>query len=167
MKNLFTILLLILFTNLFSQQKKAIPEIFFIDSTQVSTQEFRQLDPKTVSLATVYTDSVAVAMAGEKGRNGILYIETHAFVKKRFQNLFRKKSKEYNKKFPDSDSDKNTVYILNDTILKEIDYGNLALIDEKALKSIKIIGKKELKNSFSIIDKEYGVIIEATETEKK
>lgn len=153
--------------NSFGQEKQNFPKIFFVDSLEVSVSDFRSLNPNTITLASVYNDSTAFGLIGERGRDGVVYIETIPFAKKRFQNFLKKSSKEYKKKFPNNDSDKNAIYILNGIVIQEIDYGKLALVDEKTLKSINIIDKKELQKSYSINDKDYGIVVTSTEPKEK
>ncbi|AWH86159.1 hypothetical protein HYN59_14040 [Flavobacterium album] len=150
-------------TALFAQ-KQGIPSVFFLDSLEITMDDFRKINPLTLTLTSVYYDSTAVELVGERGRRGVVYLETKQFAKKRYWNFFRSKSKEYRKLFPTKDSDMNAVYILNDTVQTGDDFhGDLALIDNETFISIKIIDKKSLKKKYSITDKDYGIVIEATE----
>ena len=135
--------------------------IFFIDSISVSTNEFRKLDSKIVGSVTVYKDKEATEIAGEKGKDGVIYIETIVFSKKRYWNFFISKSKEYKKYVPSSQEDPNVQYILNEELLIKDFEGKLASINDSTFKSIKIISKKDLATKYKILDKEIGVIIES------
>jgi len=138
-----------------------------VDSIPVTEEAFKKIDPLTIAAVSVYKDSTAIKLLGDKGKNGAIYAETKPFAKKRFWNYLSRKSAEYKKLFPNIDSDTNAVYILNGDV-KVSDYeGDLALIDDSSFKSIKIINRKTLKKEYKIADKEYGIIINATQEDKK
>lgn len=164
MKYFLLIFGLLLTTGLIAQNKK--PVFFFLDSTEISAREFKAINPETVTLASLYKDSSAFQLIGDRAKGGeVVYIETINFAKKRFWKFFSKKSTEYRKAFPNLGDDSNAVYILNDSILKNNYFGTLAQLDESTLKSIKVIDKKELKKKFKITDKTHGVVIEAIKPE--
>lgn len=135
--------------------------IFFIDSIRVSKQTFRALDSKTITLASPYYDEEAIRLMGEDGKDGVLYIETIEFAKKRYWNFFTAKSKKYKKLISSPTSDMNVQYILNKKILIDNFEGELALTDDKNFKSLKIISKEDLIKLYNITDKDFGVIIES------
>lgn len=135
--------------------------IFFIDSIKSTKEDIKKLEIKTVVLVTTYINEPINEQIGEAAKDGIVYIETKDFCKKRYWNFFTSKSEEYKKHFPSPIDDLNVQYILNEQILKDDFEGNLAIIDNTTFKSINIISKENLISKYNILNKDFGVIIEA------
>lgn len=152
------------FSMCFSQSPKRIIKkignnpIIFIDSLNVHSSEMQKYDPKVISLFTVYKDKEATDLFGEDGRDGVIYIETKPFSEKRYQNYFKTKSAEF-KKIIDTESKEDIQYLLNGKVLSENYEGDLALINDKTFKSVKILNSEELLKRYKISGKKYGILI--------
>lgn len=152
------------FSICFSQSPKRVIKkigndpIIFIDSLNVRSSEMQKYDPKSISLFTVYKDKEAKDLFGEDGRDGVIYIETKPFSGKRYQNYFKTKSAEF-KKIIDTESKKDIQYLLNGKVLSENYEGDLALINDKTFKSVKILNSEELLKQYKISGKKYGILI--------
>jgi hypothetical protein len=133
--------------------------IFFIDSILVNKAVLQNYEPNEIATVTVFRDSGAVKIMGPSAKNGLIYIETKEFCKMKYWRYFRSKSAEYAGLLPSFKSDSNVQYILNTRLLKKDFEGDLASIDDKIFKSIKILNKQELKEKYHIKDKQYGVVI--------
>lgn len=130
--------------------------VFFIDSINVEKDDLQKYDPNQISSVTVYKDKQAIELLGEDGKDGVIYIETKVFCKKRYWKYFASKSSEYIQSVSSSENDINVQYILNERILKEGFEGDLATIDDAIFKSIKFISKEELIKKHKIDDKDFG-----------
>ncbi|REG91132.1 hypothetical protein [Flavobacterium aquicola] len=130
--------------------------VFFIDSINVEKGDLQRYDPNQISSVTVYKDKEAIALLGEDGKDGVIYIETKVFCKKRYWKYFVSKSSEYNQFVSSYENDMNVQYVLNERVLKEGFEGDLAAIDDVVFKSIKLISKEELIKKYQIEDKDYG-----------
>lgn len=144
--------------------KKALPKvgdnpIFFVDSIKVDKPYIQQMNPKQVASLSVYTEKEAFDLLGEAAKDGVIYIETIPFAKKRFWTYFKSKSVEYAELVPTVDSDSTIQYILNEKVLKKDYEGNLSSINDKVFKGIKIISKEELIKDYQITDKAFGVLV--------
>ena len=133
--------------------------IFFIDSVKIAKSDLSQMNPNEVALITVIKDTITLKKFGPGAKNGIIYIETKGFDRKRYWRYFMSKSREYAKLAPTPENDSRIQYILNSKILKENFEGNLALINDKIFKGLQIITKEQLIKDYNITDKDYGVII--------
>lgn len=133
--------------------------VYYIDSISVDKSQLQKYDPNEIAGLTVFKGKEAVDILGEDGKDGVVYIETKLFAKKRFWNFFRLKSAEYLDLVPTFDSDSTIQYILNKRILKDNYEGTLASIDDNVFKEIKILPKQVLIDEYGILDKEYGVLI--------
>jgi len=166
MKSILTLFCISIFILNFSQSPKEETNklgknpVFFIDSVRVGGEELQNYDPQEIASLTMYKDGDALKLFPNEGKDGVVYIFTKKFSKKRFQTYFKTKSNEYKKLLSTQNDDSNLQYILNDKILTSDFEGNIvAIIDDKVFKSLKIINKKELQKQFNIEDKDYGILI--------
>lgn len=166
MKYLFLSAFIFSFTLCFSQSNKEniVNEMgqnpmFFLDSIRINKDEFRNINPQNISSLSTVTKKEATNLYGEEGKDGIIFVETKTFSKKRYERYFKSKSVHYKNLIESGIDDSKIQYILNDKILKEIDKGLLASIDDNVFKEIKIIRQQELEHRYQIIGKEFGVLI--------
>lgn len=133
--------------------------IYFIDSVRVARID--NLNPNDLASVTVYKNKEATDIIGEDGKDGLIYMETKTFARRRYWRYFMSKSPEYAKIVPTPETDTVVQYILNNKIRTEKQglIGNLASINDKTFKNIQIIGKATLIKDYGIENKEYGVII--------
>lgn len=168
MKSLLMLFLSLSALNSFGQSpKKTIKQlgsepIYFIDSVSVAKEDLLKFSPESIASLTVYRDSSALRLAGPKGKDGVIYIETIAFTKRRYWSYFKSKSPEYARLIASPQSDSTVQYILNGRLLKEKSEGDLALIDNKIFKSIKLIDKATLQKEYKVTNKASGVVIESS-----
>lgn len=163
---LFTIAALFTLTAFAQSPKKMIKKLgsepmFFLDSVNVDKSELQQINPDNVAKVSVYKDSNAIRLVGPDGKDGVVYIETKGFDRKRYWTFFSSKSGEYLKIVPAPGSDTAIQYILNNRILTKNFEGDLALIDDSTFKNIKILDRPALESQYQISDKKYGVVIES------
>lgn len=133
--------------------------VYYIDSINVDKSEMQRYNPNEIAVVTVFKGKGAVDLLGEDGKDGVVYIETKLFAKKRFWSFFRLKSAAYSDLVPTIGSDSTIQYILNKRVLKDDYEGTLASIDDKVFEDIKIVPKEILIKDYGILDKEYGVLI--------
>ncbi|HET9056091.1 MAG TPA: hypothetical protein VFN30_04510 [Chitinophagaceae bacterium] len=135
--------------------------VFFLDSVNVDKSEMIKYQPEQIAQVSVYKDSNAIKLIGPKGKDGVVYIETKVFAKRKYWSYFKTKSVEYADIVLTPESDSSIQYILNGRILKTNFEGDLSLIDDSIFENLKIIDKKILQKEFGITDKQYGVIIKS------
>ncbi|MGY3053350.1 hypothetical protein ACVWYG_001550 [Pedobacter sp. UYEF25] len=140
--------------------------VFFIDSVRVTKNDLIKYEPNQIASVTVYKDKSAWEKFGSEAVNGLIYIETKNFAKKRYWDFLCSKSTEYKKLVPEKSQDIDIVYILNNKVLKENFEGDLASINNENLINLKIINGEILKSDFNITDKKGGVVITSKPTEK-
>jgi len=164
-KFLALIVISLLHLNTFSQSPKRIVKkigdnpIYFIDSVNVDHEGLQKYDPKEIASVNVLRGKEAMEIAGEEGKDGVIYIETIPFAIKRYKRYFSSKSPEYEQIISKSNNDSTIQYILNKKVLTAGNEGNLSLIDDKVFKEIKILSKDELIKEYGITGKEHGVLI--------
>lgn len=140
------------------KKHKPIP-LFFLDSVLIHQIDLISFNPDNIAVITMLKAEVAVELLGEKAKNGVVYMETKGFAKKRYWNYFKSKSSAYANLIPTVNEDSSIQYILNGKILKYDFEGDLASIKDDNFKRIKILKKKDLIRAFGVNNKKYGVLI--------
>jgi hypothetical protein len=133
---------------------------FEFDGKPVEFSYLKTVNPMDISVIHNYYNKEAIKLYGEKAKDGAVLIETRTYAKNNFEAFFKRCSGEYGEMINKTDTS-DIQYILNERILKKNIEGDLSLITEKTLKSIKLIDSQELENKYQVKDKKVGVIVEA------
>lgn len=136
--------------------------LYFLDSIQVNRGVLNLYEPTEIAAVTVYKDTSAIKIAGEKGKNGVIYITTKVYARDKYWTYFKSKSADYAKAVPSIKKEENVVYILNDKVLVKDFEGDLYFIDNNNFIDLKVIDKKQLQEVYNIKDKKWGIIIKTT-----
>jgi len=131
-----------------------------IDGKPVEFNYLITINADDIAILTTFYDKEANKLYGEKAKDGAVIITTRAYAKNRFETFFSSTSSEYKELLNKADTSE-IQYILNNRILKNDYEGNLALVTNVNLKSIKIIGDQELSQKYHVLNKKYGIIIYA------
>lgn len=130
--------------------------IFFIDSINVDETELQNYEPAEIAQVTVFKGKEAVALAGDDGKDGVIYIFTKKYAKTKYWQYFQTKSNDYKKLVVSPESDTTIQYVLNKKVLKDNFEGDLFLIDDEIFKSIRLLDKETLEKEFNVTDKTIG-----------
>ena len=133
--------------------------LYFLDSVQVNQGVLSLYDPNEIAAVTVYKDTNAIRIAGDKGKNGVIYLTTKIYARDKYWKYFKSKSADYYKAVPSIKDDDEVIYVLNDKVLGEDFEGDLFFIDDHNFIDLKVIDKKQLKNDYKIKNKSWGIII--------
>lgn len=144
--------------------KKEIPKLgdnplFFIDSVSIAKEDFLQFNPKLIASLTILNGKDATDVLGGRAKDGLVYLESMAFAKKRFERYFKSKSEAYQQLLLTNPADSSIQYILNGKLLLKDYEGNLSAVDDKVFESIKVLSKEELIAAYGQTDKIIGVEI--------
>ncbi len=167
--NVYKILVLVIFISVnqigFSQQdlNERIPKntklIYVVDSVQVPNDQIAKLIPTDIATVIMVKGKTATDRFGFKAKDGIAYIETKKFARKRYWNYFKTKDAEFAKVLPDAEKDNLIQYILNGRILNKDYEGELSQINDSNFQKIEIIPKDTLLKRYGIYRKKVGVVI--------
>lgn len=91
--------------------------LFFIDGKEMLKSEMANVNANDIATVTVLKDGTSKKY-GEKGKNGVVLIETKVYCRQRFQHYLSEKSAEYKKILSEHSNDQNIQYILNEKVLK-------------------------------------------------
>jgi len=163
---LFTLFAIIGLATLGQKPKRIIKKlgddpIFFIDSINVDHSEIMKYDPTEIAQVTVYKDKEATDLFGDDGKDGVVYITTKKYAKRKYWTYFQSKSDDFKKLVPSPESDTSIQYVLNDRMLKDNFEGDLYLINDSIFKDIKLLTKEILQRDYKIFDKEIGFQIKS------
>ena len=136
--------------------------LFYLDSVNVNSGVLNLYQPTDIAAVTVYKDTNAIKIAGEKGKFGVIYITTKNYARNRYWAYFKSKSTDYTKAVPSIKEEDNVIYILNDKILEKNFEGDLFFIDNKNFVDLKVVDQKSLQENYNISDKKFGVVIRTT-----
>jgi hypothetical protein len=139
--------------------------LFFMDGKEILQSEMTNISPDDIAMVTVLKKDT-FKKYGEKGKNGVILIQTKVRCRQLFQQYLSGKSAEYKKILSDDSNDQNVQYVLNEKVLKDNYEGDLASIADSTFISINVIGAKELK-AYDVTHKKYGVVINTKPKEKK
>jgi len=134
--------------------------MYFIDSIRANKAFITEAyQPSEIAVVTVYKDSNAIKIAGQDGRNGVIYITTKSFARQHYWSYFKSKSSDYLKMVPDLKTESKVIYILNGKPLLENYEGDLFNINDSNFIELIVIDMKQLKNDYNISGKKLGVVI--------
>ncbi|MBB2148631.1 hypothetical protein [Pedobacter gandavensis] len=131
--------------------------LFFLDGREMLKSELGNVNPNDIALVTVLRQE-AFKKYGEKGKNGIVLIETKGYCRKLFQGYLSTKSAKYKMLLGDNADDQNIQYILNEKVLNKDYEGDLSSIADSTFIDVNIISSEALK-AYKVTDKQYGVLI--------
>jgi hypothetical protein len=132
---------------------------YFLDSVNVASVTGK-IDTAGITSVTVYKGQKAIDLAGpEFGRDGLVFVESKDFSRKRFEKYLSGKSKKYAKLLNKTKDRSAIVYILNDKVQTGRYEGNLAAIDNNVFKSLEIIKPSKLRQKFGVESNIPGVLI--------
>lgn len=149
----------------FSQQElnERIPKntklIYFLDSAQIANDQISKIVPAEIATVIVIKGKTATDLLGSKAKDGIVYIETKKFARKRYWSYLKTKSENYAIVIPNPEKDNLIQYILNGRILNKDYEGELSQINDSNFQKIEIIPKDTLLKRFGIYRKQFGVVI--------
>ncbi len=151
--------------NVLSQQElsERIPKntklIYVVDSVQIANDQVSKIVPSDIATVIVVKGKSATDLLGTKAKDGIVYIETKQFAKKRYWRFFAAKLANYSKILPNPDNDSHIQYVLDGRILKKDYEGELSTINDNNIRAMAIIPKDTLLKRYGIYRKQFGVEI--------
>jgi hypothetical protein len=139
--------------------------IFFIDGVKVDRQGLSKVNPDDIAMLTVLKQKTAESQYGEAGKDGVVLVETKAFVRKRYIKYLSSKSAEYAKLTAADDTDMK--YIINGEVQPKDFVDALDNIADSTFVSLAIIDKTKLASDYNVSDKPYGAVISMKRADKQ
>jgi TonB-dependent SusC/RagA subfamily outer membrane receptor len=133
--------------------------LYVIDGTIAGNNALEKMNPGDIESIDVLKGNTAMALYGERGRDGVIVINTKAAGKKRFWTLLCSVSNEYRKIMPSPESDSIATYKVNGELHSKSSEKRLYNLNEKDIKTVMVSeDQSTLANGSS--GKKYIVAIE-------
>lgn len=134
--------------------------LFIVDSVE-ATGGLHNLSPENIAFMNVVKSPTLQAKYGSRAANGIIYIETKPFARKRYNRLFMALSPAFEAAVKKYGDDSRFQYILDGKKIDENSVNMLAALERNAIASVAVVDAKVLKQQYDVKDKEkkVGVVI--------
>ncbi|WP_214225511.1 hypothetical protein [Pedobacter sp. B4-66] len=139
--------------------------LFFMDGKEILKSGMSNINPDDIAMVTVLKPESSKSY-GEKGRNGVVLIETKVHCRQIFQKYLSSKSPKYQEILTRNAGDQKIQYILNGKVLKNNYEGDLASIADSTFISVDVIDAAELKG-YNVSEMLFGVVIKTKVKEKR
>jgi hypothetical protein len=137
--------------------------LFFIDGKEMIKSEMSKVNSEEIGRVTVLKNKSG--KYGEKGKYGVVLIETKTYCRGLFQQYFSSKSPEYKKILGSPVNDQEFQYILDEKVLTKNYEGDLAGIVDSSFLSINVLSGDALK-AYGVSGPRYGILIKTKLKEK-
>ena len=147
-----------------SQDLSSIPGVpqnalMFIDSVE-SKNGMEGLDPTKIALIDIVKGSKLKEKYGPRGADGVIFIETVPFARKRYTRMFGEFSADYQQQFRKEGSDSTFLYILDGAPIESNQAQMLAALERKNIDSVKVVPAATLADvAGDHTGKKYGILI--------
>jgi hypothetical protein len=149
-----------------SQDLSSIPGVpqnalIFVDSVE-SKKGMEGLDPGKIALIDIVKGSKLKEKYGPRGEDGVIFIETVDFARKRYTRMFSEMTPAYAKSLQQYGSDSSFQYVLDGSPVNTSIPQMLAALERKTIDSISVLSPeklKELKEGYEPNDKLLWVLI--------
>ncbi|WP_440133676.1 hypothetical protein [Chitinophaga sancti] len=134
--------------------------LFIVDSVEVEGG-LNNLSPDKIAFMNVVKSPTLQAKYGAKAENAIIFIETKAFARKRYNRLFSELSPAFEAALKKYGSDSVFQYILDGVKIDETSMNMLAALEKKSIVNLVLVDKETLKRKYEVKekDKKVGVVI--------
>ncbi|WP_343674329.1 hypothetical protein [Chitinophaga sp.] len=131
--------------------------LFIVDSVEATNG--LQLSPDQIAFINVVKSPTLQAKYGAKAANGIIYIESKPFARKRYNRLFASVSPAFEAAIKKYGDDSKFQYVLNSLKIDSSSVNLLAALDSGTIANIEVINAAALKKRYEVRDKKVGIII--------
>jgi len=156
-------LLLLLPAALFAQSEEEGDPVYVVDSVLVTPGAANQITPDQIGLITIAKGRRAVLLYGPQAENGVIYMETKPFARKRVANFLQSASPAYDSLRNTGLADSALAYIVNGQVVNDKNEALLFTVDKKTFRTLEIVPAKELEQRYQLTGKKAGVRITSSE----
>ncbi|WP_143011590.1 hypothetical protein [Chitinophaga filiformis] len=145
-----------------------VPEnaLIFVDSVE-SKKGMEGLDPSKIALIDIVKGAKLKEKYGPRGENGVIFIETVDFARKRYTRMFGELSQPYAKALKEYGSDSSFQYVLDGSPINNSIPQMLAAMERKNIENIVVMPPKMAKDTvkdYEPNDKLLWVLIQSKTT---
>ncbi|RBL91551.1 hypothetical protein [Chitinophaga flava] len=155
-------LILTSFSALAQNEENDVP-VYVVDSVLTTQAAMESISPDQIGLITIARGKKAILKYGSQAANGVVYVETKPFARKRVRHLLSMASPAYDSLLRRYGSDSSFLYIVNDKPVTPTDETRLMTVDNKTFVSVEILSPKKVEELYHIKNRQAGVRIISTE----
>jgi len=134
-------------------------QVYVVDSIEVEPSAVNDLGPDQIAMITIARGRKTVEKYGERATNGVFYIETKPFARKRYNRLFSSISPAYAAALNKYGNDSNFRYIMGDTVITTNPVSQLAALEKGDITTITLVATVDGKKRYGLKEEEIGVVI--------
>ncbi|MCW3466829.1 hypothetical protein [Chitinophaga nivalis] len=155
----------LLFTSLsvFAQEEENDDPVYVLDSVLVTPAAVSQLSADQIGVITIAKGRRAILKYGSQAANGVVYMETKPFARKRVQALLREVAPAYDSLMKCYMNDSSCYFIVNDKPVTPTDEARMMTLDKKTFRSLQIITDKKSREQYLVPANKVGILIRSTE----
>lgn len=136
--------------------------IYVVDGTISGKAALEKMNPEDIQSIDVLKGNTAMALYGERAREGVVVINTKAAAKKRFWTLLCTESNEYGKIIVSPESDSVAMYKLNGELLSKSSEKRLYNLTQKDILKVLVSEYQIISAANGNSEKKYIVAIETS-----
>jgi hypothetical protein len=149
LRTIITVCLLVWGTAAMSQDLSSIPGVpqnalIFVDSVESKTG-MEGLDPTKIALIDIVKGAKLKEKYGARGENGVIFIETVNYARRRYTRMFSELSQDYAKALQQYKSDTSFGYFLDGSLIETSIPQMLAALERKSIDSIMVLSPEQVK----------------------
>lgn len=137
--------------------------VYVLDSVVVNQAAIGQVSPDRIGVITIAKGAKAVLKYGSQAENGVVYIETKPFARKRVNVLLSSQSPAYDSLLRRYGNDSSFYFIVNGQPVTPTNETGLMTLDRKTFRSLRIISDKEVQDKYQVMDRKAGIVITSSE----
>jgi hypothetical protein len=135
-------------------------QVYVVDSVEVESSAVNNIGPDQIAMITIARGRKTVEKFGERATNGVFYLETKPFARKRYNRLFSNLSPAYAAALQKLGSDSSFRYIIGDSVLTTNPESQLAALEAKDITAVQVLTAPAQIKQYGIKEGEVGVIVE-------
>lgn len=135
--------------------------VYFIDSVEVAQSALQQYSPDSIAALTIYKAADAIRLAGVRGKDGVVYIETKSFERRHYRRYFARKSPAFAQLLAKGTAEASIQYVLNGRLLTTNYEGDLASIDDQIFQTLEVLDQTTLRQRYPSTTAMYGVVLKS------
>jgi hypothetical protein len=151
--------ILLLPAYLFAQSAGEDDPVYVVDSVKVTAAAATGLTPDKIGLITIAKGRGAVLRYGSQAENGVVYIETKEFARRRVETFLRAVSPAYDSLRRQQPADSAITFLVNDKLVSGNDEARLFTVDRKTFVNLKVLSPEVLREKYQVEGKKAGVAI--------
>ncbi|PSL46098.1 hypothetical protein CLV51_10374 [Chitinophaga niastensis] len=139
--------------------------VYVLDSVVVTQSIIGQVTPDKIGLITIATGKGTKTLLkyGSQAANGVVYVETKPFARKRVNTLLSLMSPAYDSLLHKYGNDSSFYFIVNNKPITTNNEMGLMTVDTKTFISVKILSEQELQDKYQVMDRKVGILISSRE----